>query len=85
MQLFPLLVQFGVLLFASALSVYLWTIHISLALIVLALTSLGVFGIHFTACINCDFSRLSFPNSPGSTDSLADSNCSLDQAERNSP
>ncbi|KAJ7911625.1 hypothetical protein B0H13DRAFT_1583939, partial [Mycena leptocephala] len=41
MQLFPLLVQFGVLLFASALSVYLWTIHISLAIIVLALTSLG--------------------------------------------
>ncbi|KAJ7150832.1 hypothetical protein C8R43DRAFT_1107270 [Mycena crocata] len=40
-QMFPLLLQFGLLLFASALSVYLWTIHISLAVIVLGLTSLG--------------------------------------------
>ncbi|KAJ7192652.1 hypothetical protein GGX14DRAFT_577954 [Mycena pura] len=41
LQMFPLLLQFGLLLFGSALSVYLWTIHISLAIIVLGLTSLG--------------------------------------------
>ncbi|KAJ7348098.1 hypothetical protein DFH08DRAFT_1080238 [Mycena albidolilacea] len=38
LQMFPLLLQFGLLLFSSALSVYLWTIHISLAIIVLGLT-----------------------------------------------
>ncbi|KAJ7613267.1 hypothetical protein DFH06DRAFT_1307943 [Mycena polygramma] len=41
LQMFPLLLQFGLLLFASALSVYLWTIHIPLAIIVLGLTCLG--------------------------------------------
>ncbi|KAJ7909933.1 hypothetical protein B0H13DRAFT_2013437 [Mycena leptocephala] len=59
MQLFPLLVQFGVLLFASALSVYLWTIHISLALIVLALTSLGS-----SAYISLLVSAVISPDSP---------------------
>ncbi|KAJ7020921.1 hypothetical protein C8F04DRAFT_276461 [Mycena alexandri] len=41
MQIFPLLLQFALLLFAAALSVYLWTIHIVLASIVLGFTSLG--------------------------------------------
>ncbi|KAJ7271606.1 hypothetical protein C8J57DRAFT_1319361 [Mycena rebaudengoi] len=40
--MFPLLLQLGVLLFATALSVYLWTIHLSLAIIVLSFTSFGV-------------------------------------------
>ncbi|KAJ7080692.1 hypothetical protein C8R44DRAFT_992403 [Mycena epipterygia] len=41
MQMFPLLLQLGLLLFATALSVYLWTVHISLAIIVLSFTSFG--------------------------------------------
>ncbi|KAJ6569139.1 hypothetical protein B0H19DRAFT_1350036 [Mycena capillaripes] len=42
MQLFPLLLHVGLLLFATGLSVYLWTKHFSLAIIVLSFTSLGV-------------------------------------------
>ncbi|KAJ6556658.1 hypothetical protein DFH09DRAFT_565110 [Mycena vulgaris] len=41
MQIFPLLLQFALLLFAVALSIYLWTIHHALAAIVLSLTALG--------------------------------------------
>jgi hypothetical protein len=41
MQMFPLLLQFSLLLFATALSLYLWTIHRGIALIVLALTVLA--------------------------------------------
>ncbi|KAJ7734472.1 hypothetical protein B0H16DRAFT_153668 [Mycena metata] len=41
MQIFPLLLQFSLLLFAVALSVYLWTINLGLAAIVLGITSLG--------------------------------------------
>ncbi|KAJ7936568.1 hypothetical protein B0H13DRAFT_2303607 [Mycena leptocephala] len=41
MQIFPLLLQLSLLLFAAALSVYLWTVHQVIADIVLSLTSLG--------------------------------------------
>ncbi|KAJ6556651.1 hypothetical protein DFH09DRAFT_1084729 [Mycena vulgaris] len=41
MQIFPLLLQFALLLFAVALSIYLWTIHRALAAIVLSVTALG--------------------------------------------
>ncbi|KAK7042115.1 hypothetical protein R3P38DRAFT_2511819, partial [Favolaschia claudopus] len=41
MQAFPLLLQFGLFLFASALSVYLWRIHQVLAGIVLSITAGG--------------------------------------------
>ncbi|KAJ7901529.1 hypothetical protein B0H13DRAFT_2515466 [Mycena leptocephala] len=42
MQMFPLLLQFSLLLFATALAVYLWTIHRAIAGIVLGLTTLGL-------------------------------------------
>ncbi|KAJ7841092.1 hypothetical protein B0H14DRAFT_3140353 [Mycena olivaceomarginata] len=42
LQMFPLLLQLALLLFATALSVYLWTVHLSIAIVVLALTSLGI-------------------------------------------
>ncbi|KAK6985063.1 hypothetical protein R3P38DRAFT_2661870 [Favolaschia claudopus] len=41
MQAFPLLLQFGLFLFAAALSVYLWRIHNILAGIVLGITAAG--------------------------------------------
>lgn len=40
-QALPLLLQFSLLLFATALSIYLWTIHHAIAVISLTLTSLG--------------------------------------------
>jgi hypothetical protein len=43
MQVFPLLLQFGLLLFAAALSIYLQTINRALAAIALSLTALGGF------------------------------------------
>ncbi|KAF7333404.1 hypothetical protein MVEN_02356200 [Mycena venus] len=45
LQTFPLLLQLALLLFATGLSVYLWTIHLSIAIIVLALTAVG-FGLY---------------------------------------
>ncbi|KAJ6529374.1 hypothetical protein B0H19DRAFT_1385014 [Mycena capillaripes] len=41
MQLFPLLLQIGLFLFSAALSIYLWRVHLSLAIIVLSFTSFG--------------------------------------------
>ncbi|KAJ7868345.1 hypothetical protein B0H14DRAFT_316670 [Mycena olivaceomarginata] len=41
LQMFPLLLQLALLLFSAALSAYLWTVHLSIALIVLVLISLG--------------------------------------------
>ncbi|KAJ7749839.1 hypothetical protein DFH07DRAFT_721126, partial [Mycena maculata] len=41
MLMFPLLLQFGLFLFAAGLSMYLWTTHVSLAIIALTMTSLG--------------------------------------------
>ncbi|KAF7360767.1 hypothetical protein MVEN_00808700 [Mycena venus] len=42
LQAFPLLLQLALLLFSSALSLYLWTVHCSIAAIVLGFTLLGV-------------------------------------------
>ncbi|KAJ7210786.1 hypothetical protein GGX14DRAFT_624925 [Mycena pura] len=42
LQMFPLLLQLGLLLFSTALSIYLWTVNVSIAIIVLAFTLLGV-------------------------------------------
>ncbi|KAJ7870974.1 hypothetical protein B0H14DRAFT_2571025 [Mycena olivaceomarginata] len=43
MQIFPLLLQLSLLLFSTALSIYLWTIHHIIATIALSLTGLGSF------------------------------------------
>ncbi|KAJ7510923.1 hypothetical protein B0H11DRAFT_1956596, partial [Mycena galericulata] len=45
LQMFPLLLQLALLLFSTAISVYLWTVNRSVAFIMLALTSLG-FGVY---------------------------------------
>ncbi|KAJ7769401.1 hypothetical protein B0H16DRAFT_1881938 [Mycena metata] len=42
LQAFPLLLQLALLLFASSISLYLWTIHHSVAILVTALTALGL-------------------------------------------
>ncbi|KAJ7769428.1 hypothetical protein B0H16DRAFT_1881955 [Mycena metata] len=42
LQAFPLLLQLALLLFASSISVYLWTVHHSVAILVTALTALGL-------------------------------------------
>ncbi|KAJ7836456.1 hypothetical protein B0H14DRAFT_3460678 [Mycena olivaceomarginata] len=62
MQVFPLLLQFSLLLFAAALSIYLWTIHRALAAIALTLTGLG--SIMYTAMI---ISAVVSPDSPFQT------------------
>jgi hypothetical protein len=59
MQMFPLLLQLSLLLFAAALSLYLWTVHRSLAIIVLVLTSLGV-GMYLLLLV----SAVLYPDSP---------------------
>ncbi|KAJ7636609.1 hypothetical protein FB45DRAFT_1001642 [Roridomyces roridus] len=41
MQLFPLMLQFALLIFAVALSVYLWTVHHALAVIAMIFTATG--------------------------------------------
>ncbi|KAF7343652.1 hypothetical protein MSAN_01986100 [Mycena sanguinolenta] len=55
MQIFPLLLQLSLLLFATALSIYLWTIHHIIAGTVFVLTALGV-----------DLTQLSIGNHAGS-------------------
>ncbi|KAJ6525964.1 hypothetical protein B0H19DRAFT_1197548 [Mycena capillaripes] len=62
MQMFPLLLQFGLFLFATGLSVFLWRIDLVLALIVLGLTSLGSIAYIFLLA-----SAAVFPNSPFQT------------------
>ncbi|KAJ6599894.1 hypothetical protein DFH09DRAFT_1504195 [Mycena vulgaris] len=62
MQIFPFLLQLGLLLFAAALSVYLWTIHVSLAIIVISVTSFGL--ITYTALL---ISAALSPDSPFQT------------------
>ncbi|KAJ7840805.1 hypothetical protein B0H14DRAFT_2165446, partial [Mycena olivaceomarginata] len=42
MQMFPLLLQLALLLFSAALSLYLWTVQHSIAVIVFTFTSLGI-------------------------------------------
>ncbi|KAJ7084699.1 hypothetical protein C8R44DRAFT_544114, partial [Mycena epipterygia] len=62
MHIFPLLLQLSLLLFAVALSIYLWTIHYVIAVIVLGLTSLGL--ILYTLMV---ISALTSPDSPFQT------------------
>ncbi|KAJ7661866.1 hypothetical protein B0H17DRAFT_953380 [Mycena rosella] len=62
MQIFPLLLQHSLLLFATALSIYLWTIHHAIAAIVLGLTSIGVI-----LYILMSVSALTSPDSPFQT------------------
>ncbi|KAJ6602846.1 hypothetical protein DFH09DRAFT_452952 [Mycena vulgaris] len=62
LQMFPLLLQFALLLFAAALSVYLWTVHHTIAIIVQTLTSFG-----FIAYISLLMSAIISPDSPFQT------------------
>ncbi|KAF7348702.1 hypothetical protein MVEN_01389000 [Mycena venus] len=62
MQTFPLLLQIGLFLFSAALSIYLWRVHMSLAIIVLSFTSLGFMS--YTALL---VSAIVDPDSPFQT------------------
>ncbi|KAJ7032092.1 hypothetical protein C8F04DRAFT_668000 [Mycena alexandri] len=62
MQICPLLIQLSLLLFGAALSIYLWTIHHTLAGISLALTGLGC--TLYTVMV---ISAVTFPDSPFQT------------------
>ncbi|KAJ7921697.1 hypothetical protein B0H13DRAFT_2414875 [Mycena leptocephala] len=62
LQMFPMLLQLALLLFASAISVYLWPIHRSIATIVLALTLVG-----FVSYIFLLASTIVSPDSPFQT------------------
>ncbi|KAJ7983240.1 hypothetical protein DFH06DRAFT_1035695, partial [Mycena polygramma] len=62
MQIFPLLLQIGLFLFSAALSIYLWEIHLSLAIVVLFFTSIG--SIAYAALL---MSAVAFPDSPFQT------------------
>ncbi|KAJ7113151.1 hypothetical protein C8R44DRAFT_984939 [Mycena epipterygia] len=62
LQTFPLLLQLALLLFSVALAVYLWTVHHSIAIIVLTLTSFG-----FISYISLLGSAIFSPDSPFQT------------------
>ncbi|KAJ6518146.1 hypothetical protein C8R47DRAFT_1086163, partial [Mycena vitilis] len=62
LQMFPLLVQLALLLFSSALSLYLWPIHHSIAGVVIGLTVLG-----FGSYILLLASAILFPDCPFQT------------------
>jgi hypothetical protein len=62
LQMFPMLLQFALLQFASAISVYLWPIHRLIAAIVLALTLVG-FAFYTFLLV----STIVFPDSPFQT------------------
>ncbi|KAJ6558884.1 hypothetical protein DFH09DRAFT_1162702, partial [Mycena vulgaris] len=62
MQMFPLLLQFALFIFAAALAVYLWTVHHALALIVIVLASVGT--IAYVALL---ISAIRCPDSPFQT------------------
>ncbi|KAJ6602849.1 hypothetical protein DFH09DRAFT_1470867 [Mycena vulgaris] len=62
LQMFPLLLQFALLLFATALSVYLWTVNHAIAIIVQILTSFG-----FITYISLLISSIISPDSPFQT------------------
>ncbi|KAJ7210843.1 hypothetical protein GGX14DRAFT_394468 [Mycena pura] len=62
LQMFPLLLQLGLLLFSTALSVYLWTISVPIAIIVLSFTVLG-----FVAYLFLLGSAIFSPDSPFQT------------------
>ncbi|KAJ7636547.1 hypothetical protein FB45DRAFT_447674 [Roridomyces roridus] len=59
MQLFPLMLQFALLIFAVALSVYLWTIHHALAVIAMIFTATG-----FISYCGFLISAVAFADSP---------------------
>ncbi|KAJ7210852.1 hypothetical protein GGX14DRAFT_625057 [Mycena pura] len=59
LQMFPLLLQLGLLLFSTALSVYLWAISVPIAIIVLSFTVLG-----FVAYLFLLGSAIFSPDSP---------------------
>ncbi|KAJ7479699.1 hypothetical protein FB451DRAFT_164027 [Mycena latifolia] len=62
LQMFPLLLQLAVFLFSTALSIYLWTVHHGIAIVVLALTCSG-----FAAYILILVSAIMSPDSPFQT------------------
>ncbi|KAF7348683.1 hypothetical protein MVEN_01387100 [Mycena venus] len=62
MQIFPLLLQIGLFLFSAALSTYLWRTHVSLAITVLSLTSVG-----FISYMALLISAITAPDSPFQT------------------
>ncbi|KAJ6560877.1 hypothetical protein DFH09DRAFT_895836, partial [Mycena vulgaris] len=62
MQVFPLLLQLGLLLFAAALSIYLWSINHVIAGLVLGLTSAGL--VLYTLMV---ISAVASPDSPFQT------------------
>ncbi|KAJ7930137.1 hypothetical protein B0H13DRAFT_916103 [Mycena leptocephala] len=62
LQMFPLLLQLALLLFSTSLAIYLWTIHHSIAILVMALTSLG-----FAAYFFLLLSAIIFPDCPFQT------------------
>ncbi|KAJ7859381.1 hypothetical protein B0H14DRAFT_3630299 [Mycena olivaceomarginata] len=62
LQTFPLLLQIGLFFFSAALSIYLWRVHISLAIIVLSFTSLG-----FLSYTGLLISAVAAPDSPFQT------------------
>ncbi|KAF7356276.1 hypothetical protein MVEN_00959400 [Mycena venus] len=62
LQSFPLLLQLAMLLFSTALSIYLWTVNHAIAIIVLVLTSSGFVGYIFLLA-----SAIIFPDSPFQT------------------
>ncbi|KAJ7670677.1 hypothetical protein DFH06DRAFT_140384, partial [Mycena polygramma] len=62
LQIFPLLLQFGLLVFGAALSVYLWKVHLALAVIVVSFTAFG-----FLSYISLLLSAIIFPDSPFQT------------------
>ncbi|KAF7348681.1 hypothetical protein MVEN_01386900 [Mycena venus] len=62
MQVFPLLLQIGLFLFSAALSTYLWRTHVSLAITVLSLTSVG-----FISYMALLISAIAAPDSPFQT------------------
>ncbi|KAJ7925464.1 hypothetical protein B0H13DRAFT_2654280 [Mycena leptocephala] len=59
LQMFPLLLQLSLLLFASSLSVYLWTINHAIAIIVMVLTGFGLGSYLFLLV-----SAMTFPDCP---------------------
>ncbi|KAJ7136853.1 hypothetical protein C8R44DRAFT_868951 [Mycena epipterygia] len=62
MQMFPLLLQLALLLFSTALSVYLWSVHIPMAIIVISITAFSI-----VAYLSLVVSAIVFPDSPFQT------------------
>ncbi|KAJ7853897.1 hypothetical protein B0H13DRAFT_2673544 [Mycena leptocephala] len=62
LQMFPLLLQLALLLFSTSLAIYLWTIHHSIVILVMVLTSFG-----FAAYFFLLLSAIIFPDCPFQT------------------